>query len=119
MLGDFHRNIFDKSMYKMVDLIIFPIISCGDRTLVYLRQVWVCIVHLADLVSLHIMRRSNTKLERVDILAVNMNNYFDLRIIIFDQGFIACLMPFLLKIMLGHLIIFLSYLSDARSEEKH
>ena len=78
-----------------------------------------CRVDFANLVSLYITRRSNTELERVDILAVNMDDFFDPRIIIFDQGFIAYLMPFLLKIMLGHLIIYLTYLSDSRSEEKH
>ena len=76
---------------------------------VYLLQVRVCKADLEDIVSLYITRRSNTKLERVDILAVDMDDYLDPKIIIFDQVFIACLRSFLLDIILGHLIIFSSH----------
>ena len=40
------------------------------------------------------------------ILAVDIDNYFDPKIIIFDQVFIASLLSFLLEIILGHLGIF-------------
>ena len=69
----------------------------------------VCRADLEDIVSLYITRRSNTKLEHMDILVADMDGYFDPKIIIFDQVFITCLMSFLLEIILGHLIIFPSH----------
>ena len=50
-------------------------VSRDDRTLVYLWQVMVCRVDLADLVCLYITRRLNTELERIDILAVDLDEY--------------------------------------------
>ena len=110
--------IFGKSVYKMVDLIVFPFISRGDRTLVYLWQVWVSRVELANLVSLYITHRSNTELERMDIFVVDMDDYFDPKIIIFDQVFIACLMSFRLEIVLSHLIIFPSHFNCSLLKRK-
>ena len=70
-------------------------------------------LNLEDIVSLYITRRSNTELECIDIIAVDMDDYFDPKIIIFDQVFTICLMFFLLEIIIGHLIIFSSHLSGA------
>ena len=60
-------------------------------------------------VSLYITWWSNTELERVKILAVDIDDYFDIKIIIFDQVVIASLMSFLLEIILGHQVIFPIY----------
>ena len=93
----------------MVVLIVFPFIltrSSNTKSLygksVYEELTW-------RFVSLYIMRWSNTELERVKILAVDIDDYFDPKIIIFDQVFIASFLSFLLEIILGHLVIFLSY----------
>ena len=86
---------------------------------VYIWQVRVCRADLEDIVSLYITRRSNTELECIDIIAVDMDDYFDPKIIIFDQVFTTCLMSFLFEIILGHLIIFPSHLSGACWREKH
>ena len=73
---------------------------------------------LEDIVSLYIARWSNTELERVKVLAIDMDDYFDPKIIIFHQVFIACLMHFLLEIILGHLFFILSYFYLQLPEEK-
>ena len=53
----------------------------------------------------------------MDILAVDMDDYFDPKIIIFDQVFIAWLMSFLLEIIIGHLVIFPIYFIWSLEEE--
>ena len=93
----------------LADLVSFYNHAVFDHR-VYIWQVCVCRVNLEGFVSLYITRRSNTELERVKILAVDMDDYFDPKIIIFNQVFIACLMPFLLEIILGYLTIFPSHL---------
>ena len=92
----------------LADLVSFYILVLFNHR-VYIWQVRVCRVDLEEFVTLYITRRSNTELEHVKILAVDMDDYFDLKIIIFNQVFIACLRSFLLDIILGHLIIFSSH----------
>ena len=53
------------------------------------------------------------------ILAVDSDDYFDLKIIIFDQIFIASLFCFLLEIILGYLVIFPIFIILSFEEAKH
>ena len=79
----------------MVVLIVFPFISRGVRT----RSLYMaspCVKSWPGRVfTLYITRWSNTELECMKILAVDIDDYFDLKIIIFDQIFIASLFCFL------------------------
>ena len=86
---------------------------------VYIWQVCVSRADLKDIVSLYIKRWSNTELEHVKMLAVDMDDYFDPKIIILDQVFIAWLMSLLLEIILGRLVIFHIYFIWLLEEEKH
>ena len=70
-------------------------------------------------VSLYITQWSNTELERVKILAVDIDDYFDPKIITFDQVFIASLLSFLLEIILGHQVIFPIYFIYSFEQEKY
>ena len=97
---------------------LFPYISRGVRT----RSLYMASPCMNSwpgrFVTICITRWSNTEMERVKILAVDIDDYFDPKIIIFDQVFIACLMSFLLEIIFGHLIIFPSHFICSFAEEK-
>ena len=89
---------------------LFPHISCGVRT----RSLYMASPCMNSwpgrFVTICITRWSNTELECVKILAVDIDDYFDPKIIIFDQVFNAGLMYFLLVIILGHQVIFPIYI---------
>ena len=68
---------------NLADLVSFYIHAVFDHR-VYVWKVRVCRVDLKEFVSLYITWRSNTELEHVKILAVDMDDYFDPKIIIFD-----------------------------------
>ena len=53
------------------------------------------------------------------ILAVDIDNYFDQKIITFDQVFIASLLSLVLEIILGHQVIFPIYFIYSFEEEKY
>ena len=59
----------------LADLVSFYIHAGVDHR-VYIWQVRVCRVVLEEFVSLYVTRRSNTELERVDILSIAMDDYF-------------------------------------------
>ena len=114
-----------KVVWRFLDILLpnkfgtFLICFMRSSNTEYLWQVHVCRVDLADLVFLCITRWSNIELKCVTDFADWFGWIFDNEIMIFDWGFMAWLISFLLEIMLRHLTIFPCYLSDCRREEKH
>ena len=97
---------------------LFPCISRGVQTQ-SLYMASPCVKSWPGrFVSLYITQWSNIELEYVKILAVDIDDYFDPKIITFDKVFIASLLSFLLEIILSHLVIFLIHIIWSFEEEK-
>ena len=98
---------------------LFPYISRGVRT----RSLYMaspCVKSWSGrFVSLYFTWWSNTELERVKILAVDIDYYFDPKIITFDQCFIAYLLSFFWEIILSYHVIFPIYFIYSFEQEKY
>ena len=128
MLGDFRifscqislelslcvsRGVVSPAVYLaslMVVLILFPCISHGVRTR-SLDMASPCVKKLTWKICYLIYHaviehRAGTR----EDIAGDIDDYVDPKIIVLDQVFNACLMPFLLEIILGHQVIFLIYI---------